>query len=69
MALIDLRYQKMRRNQQELLTHLNQFKLDLKFSVGIWYFAPSGGRFHERYVENRTIEQRLELLKPMSELE
>lgn len=61
MALIDLREQAKRRTPEELVQHLNSFELDLKFSAGIWYFAPGGGRFHDRYVPEQTIEARLEV--------
>jgi xylose isomerase len=44
--LPDLRYQSQKRTPKNLLRHLNDFSLDLKFSVGIWYFTPSGSRFH-----------------------
>ena len=57
----DLRYQMTRRSREELVEHLNTFELDLRFSVGIWFFSPGGGRFHERYVPDTTIEQRLEM--------
>jgi xylose isomerase len=59
--LPDLRRQKIIRNPAELLRHLRSFHLDPKPSLGLWYFAPGGGRFHERYVPDLTIEQRLEL--------
>jgi hypothetical protein len=45
-TLADLRYQAQRRTQEELLAHLKSFSLDIKLTVGIWYFAPGGGRFH-----------------------
>ncbi|MCK4872025.1 MAG: TIM barrel protein [Phycisphaerales bacterium] len=61
MALVDLRTQATRRDPQQLLAHLNSFELDLKFSAGIWYFSPGGSRFHERYGDELTIEQRLEI--------
>ena len=57
----DLRYQTKRRSREELLEHLETFELDLKFAVGIWYFSPGGGRFHENYVDEIPIEQRLEM--------
>jgi len=50
-----------RRTPDELVEHLNSFELDLKFSAGIWYFAPGGGRFHDRYVPEQSIEARLEV--------
>jgi xylose isomerase len=60
-ALIDIRGQARRRTSEELVEHLNSFELDLKFSAGIWYFAPGGGRFHDRYVPEQSIEARLEV--------
>jgi xylose isomerase len=65
-TLADLRYQAQRRTQEELLVHLKSFSLDIKLSVGIWYFAPSGGRFHDRYVADLSIPQRLELAAEMA---
>jgi len=61
MPLQDLRPQARRRTPEELIEHLNQFDLDLKFSAGIWYFAPAGGRFHDRYTPEQSIEARLEV--------
>jgi xylose isomerase len=61
MALVDIREQAKRRTPEELIKHLNSFELDLKFSAGIWYFAPGGGRFHDRYVPEQSIEARLEV--------
>ena len=61
MAFPDLRSQKQRRDPQEMLRHLQTFELDLKFSVGIWYFAPGGGRFHDAYTEPKTVAERLEM--------
>ena len=34
--------------------------------MGIWYFAPGGGRFHDRYVPELSIPQRLELVAEMA---
>jgi xylose isomerase len=61
MPLQDLRSQATRRTPDELVVHLNRFELDLKFSAGIWYFAPGGGRFHDRYTPAQSIEARLEV--------
>jgi xylose isomerase len=61
MALIDIREQARRRTPKESVEHLNSFELDLKFSAGIWFFAPGGGRFHDRYVPDQPIEARLEV--------
>ena len=59
--LSDLRYQKVKRTPAELLEHLHRFKLKPRTSVGIWYFTPSGGRFHDRYVPSAGIAERLEM--------
>ncbi len=61
MPFVDLRYQAQRRSPEELLKHLQTFELDLKMSVGIWYFTPGGGRFHDSYTDPRSVEQRLEM--------
>jgi xylose isomerase len=63
----DLRDQKTLRTGQELVQHLDSFSLDLKFSAGVWFFAPSGGRFHDRYVDPMSIEQRLEIAAAMGQ--
>ena len=59
--LKNLNYQQKIRTPEELLSHLKQFNLDLKMSVGIWYFTPGGGRFHDSYVPEATIQERLEM--------
>lgn len=59
--LSDLREQKVLRGREEMLGHLQEFELDLKFSVGIWYLSPMGSRFHERYGEELSVEARLEM--------
>jgi xylose isomerase len=66
MPFVDLRYQKQRRSPEEMLQHLNTFKLKLNMSVGIWYFAPGGGRFHEGYTDPKTIEERIEMAAGMA---
>ncbi|MGB9608411.1 MAG: TIM barrel protein [bacterium] len=60
MGLIDLREQMKRRTPEELLEHLRSFHLELKFSAGVWFFSPAGGRFHERYTPPMSIEEILE---------
>ena len=45
MPLADLRAQTTRRTPEELIEHLKTFELDLKFSAGVWFLAPGGGRF------------------------
>jgi len=64
--IIDTSYQKKRLNKDALLKHMNSFNLDLKISVGIWYFAPAGGRFHEAYVPPKSIEERIEMAAGMA---
>ena len=64
----DLRYQTIRRNPEEMICHLASFRLAPKFSVGIWYFSPAGGRFHERLVPEMAIEERLSLVAEMKEI-
>ncbi len=59
--LRDLRYQKQKRSPEQLIKHLNSFSLELKFSVGIWYFTPGGGRFHDRYVPEASVAERIEM--------
>jgi len=63
--LRDLRYQVVVRGKEELLKHLYEFKLEPKFSAGIWYFSPASSRFHEKYQPERTIEERLDIVYRM----
>ena len=65
-TLTDLRYKARRRTPAELLQQLKSFSLDLKLSVGIWHFAPGGGRFHDRYVPDMSIPDRLQLAAEMA---
>jgi xylose isomerase len=65
MALVDHRPQALRRSHEELARHLHDFELDLKFSAGIWFFAPGGGRFHDRYIPALDIPARLEIAARM----
>ena len=51
MGFISTKYQAQRRNPEELVAHLNSFELELKFSAGVWFFFPGGGRFHDAYVD------------------
>ena len=64
--LKDFRSQTIRRSGKDLVKHMKEFNLDLKISLGIWYFTPGGGRFHERYVPEKTIAERLEIAAEMS---
>ena len=61
MGLVDLRKQWKRRSPAQLAKHLKGFKLDLKFSAGVWFFAPGGGRFHDRYTEPMGLEEKFEI--------
>jgi len=65
--LKNLKYQKKRRTPKNLVKHLNTFSLDPKFSVGIWYFTPAGGRFHDRYVKEAGIKERLQMAADMAQ--
>ncbi len=44
-----------------MLAHLASFRLDLKFSAGIWYFSPPFSRFHAKYQPDLSIGERLEI--------
>ena len=67
MALQDIRSQAVRRTPEELVEHLNRFELDLRFSAGVWYFAPGGGRFHDRYVPDMPIAGRLDVAAKLAD--
>ncbi len=64
--ITDTSYQKKRMKRDELIKHMKSFNLELKLSVGIWYFAPAGGRFHEAYVPSKTIAERIEMAAEMA---
>jgi len=68
MPIFDIRDQAQRRTTEETIAHLNGFELDLRFSAGVWFFAPGGGRFRDRYVAEMTIEERLEIAAGMKDL-
>ena len=63
LPMIDLRKQKRYRAREEMLQHLEKFQLVPKFSAGVWYFFPGGGRFHERYVPQGTMEDVLDKVR------
>ncbi len=65
--LPDLRHQAAARDPKQMLRNLKA-DFELKFSVGIWYFTPGGGRFHDRYVPEATLEERIEMVAQMAEL-
>ena len=60
MAFVDFREQAKRRSPDEMVKQLKSFELELKFSAGVWFFAPGGGRFHDRYVPPMSMEQILD---------
>jgi len=59
----DLRPQRTVRDREAMLRQLETFKLEPSFSAGVWYFFPSGGRFHDRYVPEGSIEQVLAIVR------
>lgn len=61
MPLQDLRPQSVRRTTDEMLAHLKNFRLEPKFSAGIWFFTPAASRFHAKYSRDLSIEERLEI--------
>ncbi len=61
MHLLDLRNQANLQIGEELITHLNSFELEPKFSAGIWFFSPADSRFHAKYKPDESIEARLEI--------
>jgi len=63
--MLDLRDQKVRRNKRDTLKHLKSFRLEPRFSAGVWYFFPGGGRFHEPYVEKGSIQDVLMKVKTL----
>lgn len=63
----DLRYQKETLSPEQLVKRLDTLQLEPKISVGIWYFTPGGGRFHDQYVPDKSIEERLEMAAEMAE--
>ena len=67
MPLQDLRPQAHSRSPDELVDHLESFELDLEFTAGIWYFTPMDSRFHDRYKEDLSLEQRLEIAASLAD--
>jgi len=64
---MDIREQAKRRTPDELIQHLNSFELEPKFSAGVWFFSPGGGRFHDRYVPEMSIEERLDVAASLAD--
>ncbi len=65
--MLDLRDQMVRRDPEEMIKHMEDFELDLRFSAGVWFFAPGGGRFHDRYIDDLPIADRLEIAAELSD--
>lgn len=61
MPIADLRPQAARRDLAAQVAHMNSFRLEPRFSAGIWYFSPFVSRFHDRYGAPVELEQRLEI--------
>ena len=61
MGMVDLRGQAKRKSPSALINHLKKFELNLKFSAGVWFFAPGGGRFHDRYIDDMSLQQKLDI--------
>jgi xylose isomerase len=61
-AFDDLRGQAKLKSPAALVRHLQGFSLDLRFSAGVWFFAPGGGRFHAMYLDRKyEMEEILEI--------
>ena len=67
MTITRLRYQAIRRSEEELVKHLNSFKLTPKFSAGVWFFSPSSSRFRAAYGKDLTISERLEIAATLAD--
>jgi len=63
----DLRSQMIRRTGEDFLEHMENFSVQPKFSAGVWFFAPGGGRFHDRYVPTMTIPEIIDITGPLAE--
>lgn len=65
--LPDLRFQHNAVDPAVMLANLAK-DFEIKPSVGIWYFTPGGGRFHERFVPEASIAERIEMAAEMAKL-
>jgi xylose isomerase len=62
MAFMDLRSQAKIKSPARMVKHLDSFSLDLKFSAGVWFFSPGGGRFHDSYLDHKlSMEEIMEI--------
>jgi xylose isomerase len=71
MGQVTTSHQAARRSPEEMIAHLKSFELDLRFSAGVWFFFPGGGRFHDAYVEKPGSDEWLdavfEIAEPLAE--
>jgi xylose isomerase len=65
--LTDLRYQNGSISPDKMLTNLTE-DFNFNISVGIWYFTPGGSRFHERFVKEAQIPERIDMAGQMADL-
>jgi xylose isomerase len=63
----DLRDQAKLRDRDEVFKQLVEFKLEPKFSAGVWYFSPAKSRFHDTYDRTRNIEEILDVVLKLYE--
>ena len=61
MPFVDLRQQATPRTPDEMVKHLESFEMKLEFTAGIWFLTPSDSRFHGRYKEDLSLEERFEI--------
>ena len=55
----DIRSQRIVRDSEEMLGHLNGTTLRPRYSAGVWYFYPGASRFHDAYIDKGSIEDTL----------
>lgn len=65
--MLELGSQSQRRDLQEMLRHLRTFRLDLRFSVGIWFFGEHVNRFHAPLGRPASIAERLEIIGSLAD--
>ncbi|MDM7924646.1 MAG: TIM barrel protein [bacterium] len=63
--LKDLQYQKAANDPKKMLENLKK-DLKIRTSVGIWYFTPGGGRFHDRFVKEASVPERLKMAEDLA---
>jgi xylose isomerase len=66
-TLKDLRYQKSAIEPKAMLENLKK-DLKIKTSVGIWCFTPGGGRFHDRFIADASVPERIKMAADMAKL-